>query len=76
MVLLELRAAFRATVDRELVAIEGKTMRGSFDTSAGQNRSHVVSTSAGEARLILGHISVGSKSKGITAFRCCWSRSI
>jgi predicted transposase YbfD/YdcC len=60
-------AAFRAAVDRELVAIDGKTMRGSFDTATGQNPLHVVSAWASEARLVLGQISVDSKSNEITA---------
>jgi predicted transposase YbfD/YdcC len=60
-------AAFRAAVDRELVAIDGKTLRGSFDTAAGQNPLHVVSAWASEARLVLGQVSVDSKSNEITA---------
>lgn len=60
-------AAFRAVVERELVAIDGKTMRGSFDTAAGQNPLHVVSAWASEARLVLGQVSVDSKSNEITA---------
>ena len=60
-------AAFRSAVDRELVAIDGKTMRGSFDSAAGQNPLHVVSAWASEARLVLGQIAVDSKSNEITA---------
>jgi predicted transposase YbfD/YdcC len=60
-------AAFRAAVDRELVAIDGKTLRGSFDSAAGQNPLHVVSAWASEARLVLGQVSVESKSNEITA---------
>jgi predicted transposase YbfD/YdcC len=60
-------AAFRVKVDRELVAIDGKTMRGSFDTAAGQNPLHVVSAWANAARLVLGQVSVDSKSNEITA---------
>src|SRR6516162_3338931 len=33
-------AAFRAAVDRELVAIDGKTLRGSADAAAGQSPLH------------------------------------
>jgi hypothetical protein len=60
-------SAFRETVERELVAIDGKTLRGSFDTAAGQNPLHVVSAWASEARLVLGQVSVDSKSNEITA---------
>src|SRR5262245_38268169 len=60
-------AAFRAAVDRELVAIDGKTMRGSFDTATAQNPLHVVSAWASQARVVLGQVSVDSKSNEITA---------
>jgi predicted transposase YbfD/YdcC len=60
-------AAFRAAVDRELVAIDGKTMRGSFDSAAAQSPLHVVSAWASEARLVLGQVSVDGKSNEITA---------
>jgi predicted transposase YbfD/YdcC len=60
-------AAFRATVDRELVAIDGKTLRGSFDTAAGRSPLHLVSAWATEARLVLGQVAVGDKSNEITA---------
>ena len=60
-------AAFRASVDRELVAIDGKTLRGSFDTAAGQGPLHLVSAWAGEARLVLGQVAVPAKSNEITA---------
>jgi predicted transposase YbfD/YdcC len=59
--------AFRAAVERELVAIDGKTLRGSFDTAAGQNPLHVVSAWATQARLVLGQVSVDAKSNEITA---------
>jgi predicted transposase YbfD/YdcC len=59
--------AFRQTVDKELVAIDGKTLRGSFDTAAGQNPLHLVSAWATEARLVLGQVAVDAKSNEITA---------
>lgn len=49
------------------VAIDGKTLRGSFDTAAGRNPLHLVSAWASEARLTLGQIAVDSKSNEITA---------
>jgi predicted transposase YbfD/YdcC len=49
------------------IAIDGKTLRGSFDTAAGKNPLHLVSAWATEARLTLGQIAVDSKSNEITA---------
>lgn len=59
--------AFRATVERELVAIDGKTLRGSFDTAAEQAPLHLVSAWASEARLVLGQVACDAKSNEITA---------
>ena len=60
-------AAFGAALDRELVAIDGKTLRGSFDTAAGQSPLHLVSAWATEARLVLGQVAVAAHSNEITA---------
>lgn len=49
------------------IAIDGKTLRGSFDKAAGRNPLHLVSAWASEARLTLGQIAVDSKSNEITA---------
>ena len=49
------------------IAIDGKTLRGSFDKAAGKNPLHLVSAWASEARLTLGQIAVDSKSNEITA---------
>jgi predicted transposase YbfD/YdcC len=49
------------------IAIDGKTLRGSFDTAAGRQPLHLVSAWATEARLTLGQIAVDSKSNEITA---------
>jgi predicted transposase YbfD/YdcC len=49
------------------IAIDGKTLRGSFDKAAGKNPLHLVSAWATEARLTLGQIAVDSKSNEITA---------
>lgn len=59
--------AFRDALDRELVALDGKTLRGSFDTAAGQNPLHVVSAWATAARLVLGQVTVDTQSNEITA---------
>lgn len=49
------------------IAIDGKTLRGSFDRAAGRNPLHLVSAWASEARLTLGQMAVDSKSNEITA---------
>jgi predicted transposase YbfD/YdcC len=49
------------------IAIDGKTLRGSFDTAAGRTPLHLVSAWASEARLTLGQVAVDSKSNEITA---------
>jgi predicted transposase YbfD/YdcC len=60
-------AALGTTVAGEVVAIDGKTLRGSFDTAAGRNPLHLVSAWATEARLTLGQVAVDKKSNEITA---------
>jgi predicted transposase YbfD/YdcC len=49
------------------IAIDGKTLRGSFDRAAGRSPLHLVSAWASEARLTLGQVAVDSKSNEITA---------
>jgi predicted transposase YbfD/YdcC len=49
------------------VAIDGKTLRGSFDTAAGRNPLHLVSAWACETRLTLGQVATDTKSNEITA---------
>ncbi len=49
----------------EVVAIDGKTLRGSFDTAAGKNPLHLVSAWACDARLTLGQVAVDTKSNEI-----------
>jgi predicted transposase YbfD/YdcC len=59
--------ALGRAVAGEVVAIDGKTLRGSFDTATGQNPLHLVSAWACEARLTLGQVAVEAKSNEITA---------
>jgi predicted transposase YbfD/YdcC len=59
--------ALGKAVAGEVVAIDGKTLRGSFDTAAGKNPLHLVSAWACEARLTLGQVAVDAKSNEITA---------
>jgi predicted transposase YbfD/YdcC len=59
--------ALGAAVAGEVVAIDGKTLRGSFDRAAGKNPLHLVSAWACTARLTLGQVAVDAKSNEITA---------
>ena len=53
--------------DREVVAIDGKTVRRSFDRGREQSPLHLVSAWASEQGLVLGQCCVDSKSNEITA---------
>ena len=59
--------SFGATLDREVVAIDGTTIRGSHDRGREQAALHVVSAGAYDRRLVLGQRQVGDKSDEITA---------
>ena len=48
------------------IAIDGKTLRGSYDKKAGQNPLHLVSAWACDSRLTLGQIATEEKSNEIT----------
>ncbi len=52
---------------REVVAIDGKTLRGSFDRGREQSPLHMVSAWASEQNLVLGQRCVDGKSNEITA---------
>lgn len=52
---------------REIVAIDGKTLRRSFDRGAGQGPIHMISAWAAGQRLVLGQLAVGAKDNEITA---------
>lgn len=51
----------------EVIALDGKTIRHSFDTATGQPAIHVVSAWASENGLALGQVKVDKKSNEITA---------
>ena len=51
----------------QVVPIDGKTLRRSFDSAGGQSALHLVSAWAAENRLVLGAIPVDDKSNEITA---------
>ena len=56
-----------AGFEREVVAIDGKTVRRSFDHGRDQSSPHVVSARASEQGLVLGQRCVDGKSNEITA---------
>ncbi len=60
-------ATFGPSLEQEVVAIDGKTMRRSFDRGREQSPLHVVSAWASERRLVLGQRQVDTKSNEITA---------
>ena len=51
----------------EVIAIDGKSLRHSYDKEAGLNAIHMVSAWATENRLVLGQVKVDKKSNEITA---------
>ena len=50
-----------------VVALDGKTLRRSYDRAAGRSPLHLVSAWAEEQRLVLGQVAVDDKSNEITA---------
>jgi predicted transposase YbfD/YdcC len=52
---------------REIVAVDGKTLRRSFDRGQGQGPIHMISAWAAGQRLVLGQLAVGAKDNEITA---------
>jgi predicted transposase YbfD/YdcC len=59
--------SFAEAFDREVVAIDGKTLRRSFDRGRAQGPLHLVSAWASEQGLALGQREVDGKSNAITA---------
>lgn len=53
--------------DRSIVAIDGKTMRGAFDTDDKKSPIHIVSAWASENGMVLGQVKTDEKSNEITA---------
>lgn len=52
-----------------VIAIDGKTMRRSFDRAAGRSALHVVTAFAAEARMVIGQVAAGTKESEIIAAR-------
>jgi predicted transposase YbfD/YdcC len=57
----------RRHTDREVIAIDGKTVKGSFNSRTETSPLHMVSAWATENRLALGHVKTPDKSNEITA---------
>ena len=51
----------------QIIALDGKTLRHSFDTASGKGAIHMVSAWASSSRLVLGQVKVDAKSNEITA---------
>jgi predicted transposase YbfD/YdcC len=60
-------AALREAIDGDIVAIDGKTLRHSFDQAASKGAIHMASAWANAHRLVLGQRKVDDKSNEITA---------
>jgi hypothetical protein len=61
-----IEAVFRAT-DGQVVAIDGKRLRGSYDRSSDKAAIHMVSAWACANRVVLGQVKTQEKSNEITA---------
>jgi predicted transposase YbfD/YdcC len=66
-VFLSWTQSLRQAVGAEVVALDGKTVRRSFDSAKSQSAIHLVSAWASANRLVLGQIKVDDKSNEITA---------
>ena len=64
---IEFTASLGERLGRELVAIDGKTLRGSFTLPDKTDALHLISAWAGDSGLTLGQLLVDSKSNEITA---------
>lgn len=56
-------------VEGKVVAINGKTLRGSFDNATGKGALHLISAWVEENSLILGHVAVEGKQNEITTIQ-------
>lgn len=59
--------SIRETIDQEVIAIDGKTLRGSLDRNKALKAAHLVSAWACENRLVFAQVKVDEKSNEITA---------
>lgn len=58
-----------SAIGAQVIPIDGKTVRQSFDRTNGQKAIHVISAWASEHRLVLGQLKVDSKTNEITAIQ-------
>jgi predicted transposase YbfD/YdcC len=59
--------AIKRDIEREVIAIDGKTVRGSFNTRQGHKAIHLVSAWATKNRLVFAQVKTEEKSNEITA---------
>lgn len=59
--------SIKSDIPREVIAIDGKTIRGSFNRQRGLKAAHLVSAWASENRLVFAQVKVDEKSNEITA---------
>lgn len=57
----------REKTGNEVISIDGKTLRGSFDMASAKEAIHMVSAWSTKNRVVLGQVKVGSKPNEITA---------
>ncbi len=62
-----LQATKEQATKEQVVAVDGKTLRHSFDTASGHNAIHMVSAFASSTGLVLAQVKVDNKSNEITA---------
>ena len=55
------------SLDGKLLAIDGKTLRGSYSSHAAQDPLHIVSAWVGENQIVFGQVATDAKSNEITA---------
>ena len=67
MCFLAWTGALRDLCGGDIVAIDGKTLRHSFDRATSKTAMHMVSAWANANRLVLGQVKVDDKSKEMTA---------
>jgi hypothetical protein len=65
--LAQITADFNADMQGKVVAIDGKTLRGSFDRRRGRSALHIVSAWVAETGITLGQVVTAEKSNEITA---------
>jgi predicted transposase YbfD/YdcC len=65
--LMAVALALHETFEGKVISIDGKTLRGSFDTAIGQRNLHTVTAYVGECGVTLAQVATDVKSNEITA---------